>query len=113
MVEPTWIKLVATLVFVAGIVWFVRLQFKIAEPIELEADEQLPDESEVFGKELNVGFRFIKDGEVIEVVEGKCIDCYYKGSLKCNVILCVKSERPTYSNEVIFKKVDDGMVSIR
>lgn len=105
MVEPTWIKLIATLVFVAGIVWFVRLQFKIAEPIELEADEQLPDESEVFGKELPVGFRFMKDGEVIEVVEGKgkCIDCYYKGALKCNVILCMKSERPTYSNDVIFK----------
>ena len=47
MVEPTWIKLIATLVFVAGIVWSVRRQFKIAEPIELEAPEQLPDESEV------------------------------------------------------------------
>ena len=103
MVELTWIKLIATLVFVAGIVWFVRLQFKIAEPIELEAHEQLPDESEVFGKELPVWFRFMKDGEVIEVVEGKCIDCYYRGSLKCNVILCMKSERPIYSNEVIFK----------
>lgn len=102
MVEPTLIKLIATLVFVAGIVWFVRLQFKIDEPIE-NKEQQLPDESEVFGKELPVGFRFMKDGEVIEVVEGKCIDCYYKGSLKCNVILCMKSERPTYSNDVIFK----------
>ena len=45
MVEPTWIKLVATLVFVAGIVWFVRLQFKISEPIE-NKEQQLPDELE-------------------------------------------------------------------
>ena len=52
MLEPTWIKLIATIVFVALILWFIRLQFKIAEPIELEAPEQLPDESEVIGKEL-------------------------------------------------------------
>ena len=52
MVEPTWIKLVATLVFVAGILWFVRLQFKIAKPIEIEAPEQLPEEFEVICKDL-------------------------------------------------------------
>ena len=64
MVEPTWIKLVATLVFVVGIVWFVILQFKIAKPIELEAPEQLPDESEVFGI-LAMCDAFEEDGSMV------------------------------------------------
>ena len=103
------IKLIVTVVFAILCVTWICLQFKFAKPIELDA--KLPDEKDVIGKELPVWFRFMKDGEVIEVVEGKCIDCCYKGSLKCNVILCMKSERSTYSNDVIFKKVDDGMGS--
>lgn len=107
MVEPTWVKLVAALVFVAGIVWFVRLQFKIAEPIEIESHEQLPDESEVIGKELPVGFRFLKDGVIIEVAEGsRCYKCIYNGKCSPNN-KCTKIERPTYQDSVIFKKVSD------
>ena len=108
MVEPTWIKLVATLVFVAGIVWFVILQFKIAEPIEIESHEQLPDESEVFGKELPVGFRFRKDGDVVEVTALKvCNGCVYDCFIKEQHPWCSISFRPTYNDSVIFKKVDD------
>ena len=107
MMEPTCIKLVATFVFVAGIVWFVILQFKIAKQIELEAPEQLPDESEVLGKELPVGFRFLKDGVIIEVEEGRrCYKCIYNSKCSPNN-KCTKIERPTYQDSVIFKKVSD------
>ena len=112
MVEPTWIKLVATLVFVAGIVWFVRLQFKIAEPIELEADEQLPDESEYYP----LGFKGIVEGKHVEVVKqkGGCDICalHYANRVKSCTQKCLASERRD-NNEVIFKEVYDGMVSIR
>ena len=107
MMEPTWIKLVAMLVFVVGILWFMILQVKIAKPIELEAPEQLPDESEVIGKELPVGFRFLKDGVIIEVAEDRrCYKCIYDGECSPNN-KCTKIERPTYQDSVIFEKQEE------
>lgn len=50
---------------------FIYLQFKIFKV-------KYPDESEVLGKDLPIGFRFMKDGNVIEVAGGKCSDrCVY------------------------------------
>ena len=110
MVEPTWVKLVATLVFVAGIVWFVRLQFKIRKPIELES---LPDEKDVIGKDLPVGFRYSKDGHVVEVefagkISASCYGCVYKKFGACNKYehICLPSQRKD-KNFIIFKKGED------
>lgn len=175
--EPETIKAIVALVFAFLLVAFVVLQFKITEPIELEAPEEklpdesesdkvehevgaivekngskcevvkssvgckfcflhnenretsclekctsservkyrddvifrlIPDESEVMGKDLPVGFIFMKDGEVIEVVELEgCNKCIYESKEECNSLtapICLGNRE----SPVIFKKVTDG-----
>lgn len=102
MIELTWIKLGVLILFVGLIIWFVILQFKISKSISPKASEQLPDESEVLGKELPIGFRFIKDGDIIEIIEegiNDCKSCIY--SLNClngfkNGPLCSETYRVKY-----------------
>lgn len=102
--EPETIKAIVALVFAFLLVAFVVLQFKIAEPIELEApEEKLPDGLEVLGKDLPIGFRFMKDGDVIEVVKGKCSkQCVYCGCEYPNKM------PHCWKEHVIFKKITDG-----
>lgn len=80
--------------------------FKVKKPIEIEAP--LPDESEVIGKDLPVGFRFMKDGKVLEVTEHhNCIGCTYRQyrNIFCSNAKCRIDQRAT-KTEVIFKYVE-------
>ena len=61
-----------TLILVLLVV-FASLQFKIFKP-------KYPYESEVLGKDLPVGFRFMKNGKVV-ITNGKCDKCAYNN--KC------------------------------
>ena len=81
---------------------FICLQFNIFKP-------KYPDESEVLGKDLPVGFRFMKDGNVVEVVitNCKCDKCAYNN--KC---IGFKSPECTPNKRkdgewVIFKQVNE------
>ena len=61
----------------------------------VKCEKDIPDESEVIGRDLPVGFRFMKDGKVVEVVEQTigCEGCIYaeKGrrgiAIKPNAVL--------------------------
>ena len=90
-----------TLILVLLVV-FIYLQFKIFKP-------KYPDESEVLGKDLPVGFRFVKDGKIVEVVAQKnCSLCvYYEEPLVCTYpknIYC-RYCRGVRNEGIIFKQV--------
>lgn len=80
-------EIFAMLVVCAGVVW---LTYQITKAyIDRLDKKELPDESEVVGKELLVGSKFLKDGMIVKVVEGiKCSQCVYSNSE------CVGKKRP-------------------
>lgn len=92
------VKLVAILLTV----FVLFLTFKVIKHLSKILDrkwlefidkKELPDESEVIGKVLPVGSKFLKDGKVIKVIEGiKCSQCAYSNAK------CVDKKRPVCYN---------------
>lgn len=104
-IQPALAYIAFAILFCISICWI----FKAKNPIEIEAP--LPDESEVIGKDLPVGFRFMKDGKVVDVVEPDikwhvCLECiYFLSASGCrNSPLCQFSKRIN-KDTVVFKHV--------
>lgn len=97
---PIWLCITISIVFV-GILGYV---------FGIKREKPLPDESEVIGKDLPVGSLFLKDGEVVKVVNAEhgckgCIYKYPKCAIKGKGMVCCSFERKR-GDTVIFKYVD-------
>ena len=101
---PFWLSITIGIAFI-GLLGYV---------FGVKRENDIPEESEVVGKDLPVGFRFMKDGKVVEVVEYvSCKHCVYahiyeKGNLSCfsDVSpLCYISSRAD-EKSVCFKYID-------
>lgn len=99
---PFWLSITISIAFI-GLLGYV---------FGVKREKDISDESEVIGKDLPVGYQFMKDGKVVEVVGHRgCDGCLYDNPEiahldKCaDYPLCCAFER-VKGDSVVFKYID-------